>query len=255
MFLLSRILDTAVRAAGPRVAYDVQLWRMRRWGKCDPEWLRLDELVDPKRAAVDVGANWGVYTGRLAQLSSHVHALEPLPWLADALAAKTNPSKVTIHRVAASDHPGSTEIRVPYFGDREENGRATIEAQNPLAGMTQEKRIVVDLARLDDLLSMPVGFIKIDVEGHELAVLQGCPRILTEQRPVILVESVASFRPGAPFDIVTLLASSGYRGSFLADGAIRPIESLFTEPGQTVAEAGATAEASGINNFIFRPWP
>jgi FkbM family methyltransferase len=33
-----------------------------------------------------------------------------------------------------------------------------------------------------------VGFIKIDVEGHELAVINGATTLLTTQRPLLLIE-------------------------------------------------------------------
>jgi hypothetical protein len=46
----------------------------------------------------------------------------------------------------------------------------------------------VEAVRLDDVHFGPVAFIKIDVEGMELMVLQGGSRILSEQRPVVMAE-------------------------------------------------------------------
>jgi len=42
---------------------------------------------------------------------------------------------------------------------------------------------------LDSFAITDVSFIKIDVEGHEIPVLEGGIRALTECRPVLLLES------------------------------------------------------------------
>jgi len=251
MLLVSRIIDLASRAAGPRRQHELALWRLRRWGNCEADWLRLDQLVDRRRQAIDVGANVGLYAGRLAQLASHVHALEPIPWLADDLARKLNPRRVTLHRVAASDQLGEAVLRVPFVGERQEHGYATLEPGFAPEGSTREITLTVPLTPLDTLLpagrGAPIGFLKIDVEGHEMAVLRGASRILAQDRPVVLVESQAMQRAGAPFDVFALLAAAGYRGAFLHDGVERPVADFSLERHQQLAGDDY------VNNFVFRP--
>ena len=48
----------------------------------EPEFHYLDKIVPPSRTSVDVGANIGKYTFRLAELTPRVHAFEPLRDLA-----------------------------------------------------------------------------------------------------------------------------------------------------------------------------
>ena len=71
---------------------------------------------------------------------------------------------------------------------------------------------------LDDFFagrSLQPNFLKIDVEGHELAVLQGARQTLKKHRPTILVECEARHRPdGDVRPVFEFLQSLGYGGSF-----------------------------------------
>jgi FkbM family methyltransferase len=231
------MLDIVARMRGPVAQHRLYLFRMARWGKGEPEWFLLDHLADGSRAAVDIGANGGVYAGRLAQLCPRVHAFEPNPRLASRL-IETLPSNVTVHCMALSDRPGTAELRIPTMGGTEEHGLATIEARNQVAGDSLE-RVSCALARLDDVLMDPVGFIKIDVEGHEFAVLQGASRILQQDRPVLLVESEKRHNPDAPENVFGLLRGLGYTGLYLSDGRLRAV--------------GAAQPSERVMNYIFVP--
>src|SRR6185503_17314544 len=63
------------------------------------------------------------------------------------------------------------------------------------------------VAPLDDILPC-ADFLKIDVEGMELAVLQGARRILAESRPVLYVE--ANVGPGQQ-PLIAFLKAESYR--------------------------------------------
>lgn len=238
MFLISSLIDAAARLSGPVNRHRLHLARTARWGKGEPEWHMLDHLVDPTRAAVDVGANVGLYAGRLAQLCPQVHAFEPIPWLADDLASKL-PRNVRLHRIALSNAAGTATLRIPTRAGIEENGLATLEKHNALSGQDSVRTVDCSLARLDDVVRDPVGFMKIDVEGHELAVLAGAVGILRKHRPVLLIESEARHHPEAPGNVIRLLEDEGYAGLFLAGGRLRGLGALAVEPGAV--------------NFIFMP--
>ncbi len=247
--VVSRLLDMAARAAGPRVAHLHALRRLEWRRSFEPEYYLLDHLIDRRRLALDVGANEGNYAGRMAQLGARVHCFEPIPWFAQALREKLDPA-VVVHHCAASNRAGNGVLRIPYRGETELHGISTLEPANTLAGSTHVREIPCRLVRLDDAITEPVGFIKIDVEGHELAVLEGAERLLREHRPVLLIESEARHSAGAPHNIFRHLTERGYVGCYLLDG--RPAGLSTFEPQIHQREENAMqAGRLYVNNFIF----
>jgi FkbM family methyltransferase len=251
MLIVSPLINLAARAAGPRVAHRIYLKRLERWRTYEPEYYLLDHLVDPRRLAPDIGANEGIYSGRLAQLSPRTHCFEPIPWFAAALRRKLGP-EVTVHECALSSQPGNGVLRIPYRNDVEMHGTSTLEAGNPLQGSTHVREVQCALARLDDVIAEPVGFAKIDVEGHELAVLEGAERILREDRPVLLIESEKRHNAQAPESIFRHLADRGYGGFFLAKDGLKTLSAFSADRDQRVGEVDVFDRAY-INNFIFVP--
>lgn len=218
MFLVSNIVNGLAALAGPRSRHDLYMNRLQRWGKGEAEWRMLDQLVDPTRAAVDVGANFGLYAGRLSQLCPTVHAFEPIPWLAAALEQKVR-ANVTVHNVALSDRCGETVMRIPI----EDNCLTTIDDSNKLPPGLFVREVTTKIARMDDVIAEPVGFIKIDVEGHELAVLHGALGTIRNNRPTMIIESTKSHNPACPEAVIELLAGEGYSAFYLRDGARLPV--------------------------------
>jgi Methyltransferase FkbM domain len=118
--------------------------------------------------------------------------------------------------------------------------------------------IDVPVKRLDDLHLDDVGLIKIDVEGHELAVLLGATDTLARNQPALVVEAEERHHPNAVADITTLLAGLGYAGYFDLDGTRRPIEEFDPAHHQNPAsigggENGWASDGGYVNNFAFLP--
>jgi hypothetical protein len=61
MIFVSRFIDLACAIGGPKFAFKTYLRRLERWQNFEPEYYMLDHLVDPARAALDVGASEGFY--------------------------------------------------------------------------------------------------------------------------------------------------------------------------------------------------
>ena len=116
------------------------------------------------------------------------------------------------------------------------------------------RRVQVDVVRLDDVIAEPVGFIKIDVEGHELAVLEGAERILREHRPVLLVEATPTNNPATPRDVMDFLALRGYTGFFLFKNVMTPLSAFRANVHQELLPDGRMGP-NHVFNFMFLPAP
>jgi len=153
----------------------------------------MQRLIQQRRCTdfVDVGANIGLYClpiGRLPQVQA-VHAFEPDPrnyaqllgnlFLNDLLA------KVHVHHCALSDMSGEADFFPSRFSARGDAG--LMNAGTSSLEFDPERHRPTDRLRTpvhkgDDVLLFQDRelAIKIDVEGHELAVLRGMLRILRE---------------------------------------------------------------------------
>ena len=162
------------------------------------------ECLRPDFNCVDVGAHAGDVLRemcRFAPRGQH-YAFEPLPEL---------------YRRLVQDFP---RVRVfPYaLGGKEGKaifyrtlGRSGFSGLSP-RWMEQTEAITVKLNKLDDLIPLPIHFLKIDVEGAELGVLRGAQRIISEYKPIIVFEhglNAAEYYETRPEQIYEFL--SGYR--------------------------------------------
>jgi FkbM family methyltransferase len=121
---------------------------------------------------VDIGANVGSYTVLAAKLGARVVAVEPIPATFDHLVANVRlnglESLVTAHRVGLSDRNGTLRFTTDHGTINH-----VLAATENLAGTD------IEVVTLDSILAgVSPALIKIDVEGHELAVLNGAGRTL-----------------------------------------------------------------------------
>jgi FkbM family methyltransferase len=183
-------------------------------------------------------------------LAAHVIAAEPIPARARALRQLFARTRcVTVHEIALSDHPGEAVLRVPA----ESSGYSTIDVRNRLEGRANVQQITVKIATLDSLELQKVGFIKIDVEGHELAVLSGATKTLTSERPNILIELEERHCPGTVGSVRYFLQELGYEGHFLFHGQVSPIADFQKAVHQNPEQLQESGRAEYVCNFMFVP--
>ena len=218
---------------------------MKRPKSAERELSYLDKVIPDDAVTVDVGANCGLYTRRLARLSRQVHAFEPSQQMARLL-RRTSARNVSVHEVALSDHDG--EDGLVY-------GLASLEARaDPSARIVSAH---VPIARLDAVIDQDVAFVKIDVEGHELNVLNGAVELLERCQPVFLVEAEDRHRAEATRSVFEFFRSKSYRGFFLKDNDVISVEQFDSDRLQDAhalrADGGRKDGQFYVNNFFFFP--
>lgn len=228
----------------PSLYYVLRAKRELRRGEAELRLLPF--LVDPARIAVDAGANKGVYTYWLEHLAHHVHAYEPNPKMFKVLKGGIG-TKATVHHAALSDQAGQFALRIPKTG----TGRYS----NQGASLNYDKvgdsygEVMVETRRLDDENLNNVGFIKIDVEGHEMAVLDGALATIRRERPTLLIEMEQRHTKRPIEDDIKHVTDLGYRMVFLHRGTLQSAERF---DGNAHHRAAASPK-DYVFNFIFLP--
>ncbi|BBY24824.1 FkbM family methyltransferase [Mycobacterium stomatepiae] len=251
-------LVPVAKTIAPQLFWRRKYRAMQQLGQSRADVQLTASLCDPNRVSLDIGADVGEFTIAMLAASRAVIAFEPRPAQARALASMFAAvgAAVRVEAVALSDQPGVLPMRVVEA----EPGRSTIDTDNSLGDVDggEIQSIDVPVKRLDDLHLDDVGLIKIDVEGHELAVLRGATDTLTRSQPTVVVEAEERHHPNAVAEITRLMIGLGYAGFFDLDDARRPIEEFDPARHQNPANVGSrengwAARGTYVNNFTFFP--
>lgn len=236
----------SVSGHAPRAWLAFQIARRSR--HFEPEYWLLPRLTRRDANSVDVGGNAGHYAYYLSRLTRAVHVFEPNP-ICLAQLARMRRRNMVIHDVALSDHRGETTMRF----DPDNTGVGTIEAANRLdnnPGIVSVLERQVRICPLDDLNLGNIAFIKIDVEGHEPAVLRGAAGLIARDKPALLIEIERRHNPVAFEQVDDLLASFGYTAWRLFQGALIPVR---RDEIDRLQQLPSPSGQEYVNNFIFLP--
>jgi FkbM family methyltransferase len=183
----------------------------------------------------------------MSHRASTVHAFEPNPAVY-AYLSRIRVRSVYAHQIALSNTEGTASL---YQPDEWRSGRATIAVEKG------ESIATVATRTLDSFQLKDVGFMKVDVEGHEEAVLQGAVQTLEAWHPTLLVEIEERHNPGALMRIPHALQEHGYGYAyFLSGGGLAPLATFDVQRNQLdVAEGADTASSMYANNFVFATAP
>lgn len=199
-------------------------WREARfYGRYGEVELHLLEfLCRPDADSLDVGANDGSYVHYLRRWSRRVIAYEPMPALVRELRRKFTRG-VDIQPIALSDGTGTVALHMPVVDGVVVTGCSTV-SRTASATYPAHQAIDVPMDRLDNVYRGHAGFIKIDVEGHEQAVLDGAVETIRRCRPRLLVELDDRLSPGGLARARAFFDALGYRGHFVHAGRLEPLE-------------------------------
>jgi FkbM family methyltransferase len=202
---VKRVLYPIANESVYRVAQAVaKAWdiRTRRWYESEIDLVPL--AVRRGETALDIGANFGLYTYHLSRAvgaSGRVYAFEPVPFTTKTfrlIMRLLSLRNVELTDKGCGDVNGRVTFRVPVqaFGAMSvglthlatrDDDRAGKETQVRWA---RTREIECDVVALDDFLAAPgvVSLIKCDIEGGELLALRGARRIIDRHRPTVIIE-------------------------------------------------------------------
>lgn len=151
-------------------------------------------IVRPGDTVVDGGACTGMHTLPLARLVGdvgRVEAFEPVGESADVLMRRLRHDgtldRVAIRRAALGAAPGSADFAFVRNAPTRSGLR-----EMPCPFPVEVERVTVPVVRMDDVVGGPVRFVKLDLEGGEHHALLGARRILSEHRPLVVLECGAA---------------------------------------------------------------
>lgn len=239
---------TLLWATPTRWHLPIYCWRWRITRHVEPEMTFLRRWKDEQKIAIDVGANQGTYSFELARWFRKVEAFEPNDRISSEIRAYDQ-SRITLHPVALSAAERMATFHVPISSQGKALvGWGTLEPQllahSPyFSTLPQFEKFAVVTRTLDSYEFDRVGFIKIDVEGHEKEVLNGSRRTIERCRPILLVEVKFDSR----FIIQQFFRDIDYRMFFLRGGVLGELSEPDVQPDERHENFFALPSERGVS--------
>lgn len=203
--------------------------------------LLVEEFIKKKmpyakdKTALDIGANIGNHSLFFANNFNDVYAFEPNPVTFEVLQINCKFASANKNIIPLNFGLSDIKGRLPFYINHSIiggiGGSAIINTKNE----NIDDAIQIDVKRLDDLMELKdadIALIKIDVEGHEINVLNGAKNTIIKNMPAILFEQHASeIIDGSSF-VVKFLEELGYefftikKNFYYGDSVVAKISSL-----------------------------
>ena len=174
-------------------------------------------LIEPNETAIDIGANVGYVTSLMSVKvgkAGKVWCFEPNPEVYEELTInivnwqKQTSENIYPHQVALSNYSGNGVLNLTPTN----RGEVFIDRNQKAVNVQSDSKdaCIVVIERLDEFLEKEkakIGVLKIDVEGHELEVLQGAGDLIYKQniRDIVFEE-----HGGYPSQLTNFLEENGY---------------------------------------------
>lgn len=212
---------------------------------CENLW----RLAEAGELCVDVGANVGQMLSILAMRvedRGSVIAIEPQPEVFAELQRNVRQwslqpgiGKVSLFQIALSNETCSGHLYMPSEFEFNRGISRLLADEDEL---DSDRICPVETKRLDEIVSSAIGVLKIDVEGHELKVLEGAEILLREGKiRDIVFESHTAY----PTAVTDFLETAGYEifeiiKPLLGPQIIKPLPSKPFDPSAMVFNYLAT---------------
>ena len=213
-----------------------------------PELKLIKEFIINGTDSLDIGVYKGVYSYEISKYAKTVHAFElnPIifPFLNRNLYKIIN--NIKLYNFGLSNQNNKTTLRIPIRNKlaKEENyeeffemGRATIHDKNEF---NEFRTFSVNVKKLDNFqFENPISFIKIDVEGHEVEVIEGAIATINSNKPILLVEIEERYSKKKVIDTIKFVNALGYRSYYFNEKELINTTTL--------------TNFETYNNYIFKP--
>ncbi len=214
--------------------------------KEEPEIEILKDLIIKDTDTIDVGVYRGVHSYEMSKYSNKVHAFEPNPVIYKDLENYLSKikSNIKLYNYALSNVEEIKNLKIPLrnskinkdnYEEYYKMGLASIHESNTLATYEsfQVKSIKLDNINIDNKISL----IKIDVEGHELEVINGGIKLINKYKPNLIIEIEERHSKRKVMETINKISEIGYK-VFVYNKYIKEIK---TEK-----------NLDKFNNFIFK---
>jgi FkbM family methyltransferase len=185
------------------------------WFEDEIKFIRL--LLKPNQKAIDIGANYGLFTLSMAKLvgpGGRIWAFEPASSTAALLSesvAINGFSHVVLDRRALSEHAGIAQLSLHRNSELNELVR-----EGAAAGTSE----TVTLISLDDAMHehgwSDIELVKMDAEGEEAAIIRGGRHFFETQSPLVQYEVKAG--AAVHLELARAFADIGYASYRLVPG-------------------------------------
>jgi FkbM family methyltransferase len=191
----------------------------RHYERAAVRFLKNEAGLQPGDMVFDVGGHVGYYTILMAKLigpTGRLITFEPQQKLVEAQRKSLALNEIhwaTVMNMAVSDRTGTLKLYQPEDTGRTGAATGHIQAKNVFS----IKAVSLDEFAAAEMSKTP-RLIKMDIEGGEWLALKGMRLLLSDSKPILLVEmhpqQIVALG-GNQMDMIDTLSSHGYRVSCL----------------------------------------
>jgi FkbM family methyltransferase len=240
MNLIKNLIDTFTP---PKFQLPIRYFYNKLFNKLDVEMKFITKLL-PKNPSnfIDIGSNVGIYSYYFSKIFNEVYAFEPLEDISFRI--KYIGSNVKLYSCALSNKIDKASLYIPIENNIPKYPLASLERKDNSIIKT------ISINMLDNFNFCNIDLIKIDVEGHELNVINGGINLIKNNSPLILIEIEQRHISYPINQMFQVLLDLNYKGFFISKGLIHDIDFFDYEVHQKPFLEDIYNK-NYINNFIF----
>lgn len=236
--------------------YDKLNWSNLADSNAESEILLLQYLLNKDSVFFDVGSNIGayLYVANKYTVASAIYGFEPIPKLYRNL--KKAFSGMHIYPVALSNEEKQKQFKIPTIDGVKLMPRGTLNTEYIEDGEMDSTVFDVKTMRLDTFVEThgihTIDLIKIDVEGHELTVIEGARKTIAQFSPTMIIEIEQRHHHMDLNEIIDSIQRMGYTCCYfdITDFAFKQ---LIVDATSIQHKADHKKSRKYVNNFVFLP--